>query len=91
MSRIPVSLSSSRLFECSARMMRTINYVATFGVVILLAGSHCFGQASKIDQGESSGAKLGKMPESLEVRYVLSALPPHLRDGATTYVLDPAK
>ncbi|PYX67500.1 MAG: hypothetical protein DMG78_27580, partial [Acidobacteria bacterium] len=31
------------------------------------------------------------MPESLEVRYALSAAPPHLRDAATTYVLDPSK
>ena len=31
------------------------------------------------------------MPESLEVRYALSAAPPHLRDGATTYVVDPSK
>jgi hypothetical protein len=30
------------------------------------------------------------MPESLEVRYALSAAPPHLREGATTYVLDPS-
>lgn len=30
------------------------------------------------------------MPQSLEVRFALSALPPHLRDGATAYVLDPA-
>jgi hypothetical protein len=35
--------------------------------------------------------KLERMPESLEVRFALSAAPPHLRDGATTYVLDPAK
>jgi hypothetical protein len=31
------------------------------------------------------------MPESLEVRYALSAVPPHLRDGATVFTLDPAK
>jgi len=31
------------------------------------------------------------MPESLEIRFALSAAPPQLRDGATTYVLDPAK
>jgi len=37
----------------------------------------------------SSPAKLERMPESLELRYALIALPPHLRDGATTYILDP--
>lgn len=40
---------------------------------------------------DSVSVKLERMPESLEVRYASSALPPHLRDGATIYVLDPAK
>jgi hypothetical protein len=35
--------------------------------------------------------KLEKMPESLENRFALSAIPSHLREGATTYLLDPAK
>jgi hypothetical protein len=30
------------------------------------------------------------MPKDLEVRFALSALPPHLRSEATVYVLDPA-
>ena len=34
---------------------------------------------------------LEKMPPNLEMQYALSALPPHLRDGATVYLLDPAK
>src|ERR1700679_1281790 len=32
-----------------------------------------------------------KMPEALEVKFALSAAPPHLRAGATAYVLEPAK
>ena len=35
--------------------------------------------------------KLERMPEALEVRFALSAAPPHARDKATTYALDPAK
>ncbi len=35
--------------------------------------------------------KLDKMPPALETDYALSALPNHLRDGATVYLLDPAK
>jgi hypothetical protein len=35
--------------------------------------------------------KLEKMPEALEIRFATSAAPPHLRDNATVYVLDPAK
>jgi hypothetical protein len=34
---------------------------------------------------------LEKMPVDLETDYALSALPPHLRAGATVYLLDPAK
>lgn len=34
---------------------------------------------------------LDAMPRDLEVKYALSALPPHLRGGATVYVLDPVK
>ena len=38
----------------------------------------------------TAAERLDKMPKDLEVRYALSALPPHLRADATTYVLDPA-
>ncbi|HZZ76126.1 MAG TPA: hypothetical protein VFE04_09375 [Puia sp.] len=34
---------------------------------------------------------LEKMPADLETDYALSALPPHLRSGATVYLLDPQK
>jgi len=34
---------------------------------------------------------LEKMPEDLETDYALSALPAHLRAGATVYLLDPAR
>jgi hypothetical protein len=56
--------------------------------------AHAQTNLSSKDTDESSGvsgANLERMPESLEVRFELSALPPHLRDGATTYVLDPGK
>ena len=41
--------------------------------------------------GLTNASPLDKMPRDLEVRYALSALPPHLRADATTYVLDPDK
>jgi hypothetical protein len=42
--------------------------------------------------GQNSGDwKLEKMPPDLETDFALSALPPHLRDSATVYLLDPAK
>jgi len=41
--------------------------------------------------GHPLPAPLAAMPESLEVRWALSALPPQLREQANVYVLDPAK
>jgi hypothetical protein len=35
--------------------------------------------------------KLEKMPDALEIRFAASAAPPHVRDHATIYVLDPAQ
>jgi hypothetical protein len=40
---------------------------------------------------KSAEWKLEKMPVDLEKDYALSALPPHLRKGATVYLMDPAK
>lgn len=39
----------------------------------------------------TKGASLAPMPEPLEIRLALSALPPALRNDATVHVLDPAK
>ncbi len=36
-------------------------------------------------------AQLEKWPQDLETDFALSALPPHLRDSASVYLLDPAK
>jgi len=58
----------------------------------LLVGVNCLAQTKQ--SGTSMGpspATLERMPESLEVRYASSALPPHLRNDATIYTLDPAK
>jgi hypothetical protein len=40
---------------------------------------------------ETAATKLEKWPPDLERDFALSALPPHLRAGATVYLLDPAK
>ena len=40
---------------------------------------------------ETVATKLEKMPAELERDFALSSLPPHLRKGATVYLLDPAK
>jgi len=58
------------------------------GLASILTGVSCPGQTVS---RTSASPKLERMPESLEIRFALSAAPPHLRDNATTYVLDPAK
>ena len=40
---------------------------------------------------ETKGWQVDKMPIDLETDFALSALPEHLRDGATVYLLDPQK
>jgi hypothetical protein len=42
-------------------------------------------------QAVPTGSQLEKMPVDLETDYALSALPPHLRNEATVYLLDPQK
>jgi len=61
-------------------------------ILLLLAYVTCLAQTDKTEGGRDTlSPRLEKMPESLEARFALSALPPHLRDGATIYLLDPAK
>ncbi|RNF85100.1 hypothetical protein [Montanilutibacter psychrotolerans] len=40
--------------------------------------------------GHAPGTTIQSMPDTLETRLALSAMPPELRDAATVYVLDPA-
>lgn len=40
---------------------------------------------------QSAGSKIKPLPRDLEIQLALSALPPHLRDKATVYVLNPEK
>ena len=66
--------------------MRLAGRVALLGVLVSIS---CVAQTKNSDG--ISPAKLERMPESLEVRYAVSAAPPHLREGATLYLLDPDK
>ncbi len=73
-------------------MWLIMKFAAHIAVVGMLASVSSLAQTKQTDtNAHSSPAKLERMPESLELRYAVSALPPHLRDGATTYILDPAK
>jgi hypothetical protein len=69
-----------------------MRFTAHIAVVGLLASVSSLAQTKQTDTNvRSSPVMLDRMPESLELRYALSALPPHLRDGATVYTQDPAK
>jgi hypothetical protein len=62
-----------------------------FTILGMLACMSCLAQTTKTtESARVSPPKLERMPEPLEIRFALSAVPPHLRDSATTYVLDPA-
>jgi hypothetical protein len=51
----------------------------------------CFFISSSSFAQQNKDWLLEKMPADLEMQYALSSLPPHLRDAATVYLLDPAK
>jgi hypothetical protein len=69
-----------------------MRFAACVGIVGVLAGMSCLAQTKQTEEGGGvSPTKLERMPEPLEIRFALSAAPPHLRDGATTYILDPSK
>lgn len=55
----------------------------------LLTTLACLATPAFADTRDASA--LSPMPESLEIRFALSALPPALREDAAVYVLDPAK
>ncbi|HVH70667.1 MAG TPA: hypothetical protein VNB49_06100 [Candidatus Dormibacteraeota bacterium] len=66
--------------------------IAHFAILELLLSVGCLAQMKSTDGSIASPPpKLEPMPESLETRFAQSAAPPHLRDHATTYLLEPAK
>jgi hypothetical protein len=66
--------------------MKVATWVGMLGVLACMAGT-----AKDQERAGASPAKLERMPEALEAEFALSALPPHLREHATVYVLDPSK
>ena len=62
--------------------MRKILFVVVLALFVsLTAGA----------QSAEKTRKLEPLPRDLEIQLALSALPPHLRDNATVYVLNPDK
>ncbi len=69
--------------EAKMRRIQTITAIA--GLLFSLTGS----AENKQTPGVTN--KIEPLPRDLEIQLALSALPPHLRDNATVYVLNPAK
>jgi hypothetical protein len=65
------------------RRLQTISVI--LGVLLSLAAS---AQKKQTTKGTN---RLEPLPRDLEIQLALSALPPHLRDNATVYVLNPDK
>jgi hypothetical protein len=59
--------------------------------IAVLAGLLLSLAATAQNKQISSGSKIDPLPRDLEIQLALSALPPHLRENATVYVLNPDK
>ena len=59
--------------------------------IALIAGLFFSLAATAQNKQMSSGNKIEPLPRDLEIQLALSALPPHLRDNAAVYVLNPDK
>src|SRR5450755_3491874 len=62
-----------------------------FHAIVVIACLYFPLTASAQNQQISSGNKIEPLQRDLEIQLALSALPPHLRDDATVYVLNPDK
>lgn len=66
-------------------MRKTRTTMAIAGLLLSLLASAAHNQAPRVMN------RIEPLPRDLETQLALSALPPHLRDKATVYVLNPAK
>lgn len=73
----------SRDKEVKMRRIRTVMVIA--GLLFSLTASAENRQTPEVTN------RLEPLPRDLEIQLALSALPPHLRDNATVYVLNPAR
>jgi hypothetical protein len=62
-----------------------------FQTIVLIAGLLFSLTASAQNKQTPTGNKIEPLPRDLEIELALSALPPHLRDNATVYILNPDK
>lgn len=64
------------------RIVRVMVAVGSFSLLTAIASAAQSGQQTNVIQ---------PLPQDLEIQLALSALPAHLRDGATVYILNPQK
>jgi hypothetical protein len=60
-------------------------------VLVVMTARNAVSQGSSAQPARANTTALERMPHDLEVQFALSALPPHLRDHASVYLLDPGK
>jgi len=79
-------------------MKKNTNNLVTQGFVIrmqaialIVAFLFALTSNAQNKMGTKGFGKIDTLPRDLEIQLALSALPPHLRDGATVYVLNPDK
>lgn len=63
----------------------------TRAIGLIVSLFYFFTASAQNQQKAGSANKIEPLPKDVEIRLALSALPPHLRDGATVYVLNPDK
>lgn len=65
--------------------------IGHIGALAAMAFAIMAGARVHANEPAATGIRLDRMPEELETRLALSALPPHLRERSSVYLLDPAK
>jgi len=79
----------------NSRPRKTRTIVLTLGVITasVITAVLWFSPATSAQNRQTSKVtkKIEPLPRDLEIQLALSALPPHLREKATVYVLNPAK
>src|SRR5215470_4393463 len=60
-------------------------------IVVMMILSFLLGATAQTRKASKGTNKIEALPRDLEIQLALSALPPHLRDQATVYVLNPDK
>jgi hypothetical protein len=65
--------------------------LAIVAIILLNVSAPLVTSAPANQESSNVAKKIEPLPRDLEIQLALSALPPHLRDKATVYVLNPAK